>query len=105
MAISYATRHAIWLRALLTELTFMQKGPTCINADNQSAIALSKDNVNHSRLKHINIRHHFIRECILAKTVSLKYCPTDLNSADLFTKALAHDRHQGLTTQLGVLRT
>ena len=105
MAISYATRHAIWLRALLTELTFMQKGPTCINADNQSAIALSKDNVNHSRSKHIDIRHHFIRECILAETVSLKYCPTDVNSADLFTKALAHDRHQGLTTQLGVLRT
>lgn len=71
MAISYATRHAIWLRALLAELTFTQDGPTTINADNQSAIALSKDNVNHSRSKHIDIRHHFIRECILADTISL----------------------------------
>ncbi|TFY52997.1 hypothetical protein EVJ58_g9696 [Rhodofomes roseus] len=84
MAISYATRHAIWLRALLAELTFAQDGPTPINADNQSAIALSKDNVNHSRSNHIDIRHHFIRECILADTVSLKYCPTDVNLADLF---------------------
>ena len=32
MAFSYATRHTIWLRALLAELTFMQKGPTSINA-------------------------------------------------------------------------
>ena len=93
MAISYATRHAIWLHALLVELTFAQTRPADINTNNQSVIVLSKDNVNHSWLKHIDIQHHFICECIMADTITLKYCPTDINSANLFTKALACNCH------------
>lgn len=104
MAISYAMCHATWLCTLLTELTFLQDGPTPINADNQSAISLLKDNVNHSHSKHIDIQHHYIRKCILADTIALHYCPTNINSADLFTKGLTRNRHQGLTTQLGVLQ-
>ena len=103
MAISYAARHAIWMRAMLAELTFPQNRASKINADNQSAIALSKDNVQHARSKHIDIRHHFIRECIASDTIYLAYCPTEINSADFFTKALPRDRFQELRTQLGIL--
>ena len=103
MAIAYAARQAIWMRAMLAELTFVQEEASKINADNQSAIALSKDNVHHARSKHIDIRHHFIRDCIAANTIYLTYCPTDVNSADLFTKALPRDRFQSLRTQLGIL--
>ena len=71
--------------------------------DNQSAIVLSKDNVQHARSKHIDICPHFIRECITASTIYLAYCPTEINSADLFTKALPRDRFQELRMQLGIL--
>ena len=66
-------------------------------------VELSKDNVQHAQSKHIDIRHHFICECIAADTIYLEYCPTDINSADLFTKALPRDRFQALRTQLGIL--
>ena len=82
MAVSYAARHAIWMRQLLAELNFEQKRATDLRADNMSAIALSKDNIQHARTKHINIRHHFIRECITADTISLRYIPTADNVAD-----------------------
>ncbi len=85
MAIVYATRHAIWMRVILAELTFAQEAALQLNMDDQSAIALSKDNVQHARLKHIDIRHHFIHECIALDTIRLAYCPTDINAADLFT--------------------
>ncbi|KAJ8481821.1 hypothetical protein ONZ51_g5747 [Trametes cubensis] len=103
MAISYAARHTIWMRTLLSELTFVQKGPTQLNADNLSAIALSRDNVHHARSKHIDIRHHFIRECVESDTIVLKYVPTDQNVADFFTKALTRERFHQLRVQLGIL--
>ncbi len=102
-AIAYATRHAIWMRTILAELTFAQEAALRLNADNQSAIALSRDNVQHARSKHIDIRHHFICKCITSDTIRLAYCPTDINAADLFTKALLRDRFQALRTQLGIL--
>lgn len=103
MAVSYAARHAIWMRQLLAELNFEQVHATDLRADNMSAIALSKDNIQHARTKHIDIRHHFIRECIAADTISLKYVPTADNVADLFTKALPRERFHYLRKQLGIL--
>ncbi|EJF55486.1 hypothetical protein DICSQDRAFT_25697, partial [Dichomitus squalens LYAD-421 SS1] len=88
MAVSYAARHTIWMRALLAELTFAPTEATKLNVDNKSAMELSKDNVLHARTKHIDIRHHFIRKCITGEAIRLEYCPTDINSVDLFTKAL-----------------
>ncbi|CDO78191.1 hypothetical protein BN946_scf184635.g1 [Trametes cinnabarina] len=102
MAISYAARQAIWMRSMLAELTFVQERATKLRADNQSAIALSKDNVYHARSKHIDIQHHFIRECIESDTIALSYVPTDENVADLFMKALPRERFHQLRKQLGI---
>lgn len=64
MGAGAAMREALWLRALLQELGYPQKGPTIINNDNQASISISKDPAHHSRSKHIDIRHHFIRKCV-----------------------------------------
>ena len=57
-----------------------------IHVDNQGAINLAKNPVNHQRSKHIDIKYHFIRLEIQTGTVELKYVPTDENVADIFTK-------------------
>jgi hypothetical protein len=44
--------------------------------DNQSAIAMAKNPQFHSRAKHIDIRHHFIREQVNGEEIKLVYCPT-----------------------------
>ena len=57
-----------------------------IHVDNQGAINLAKNPVNHQRSKHIDIKYHFIRSEIQAGNVKLEYVPTEDNVADIFTK-------------------
>ena len=54
--------------------------------DNQGAINLAKNPVNHQRSKHIDIKYHFIRSEIQNGNVKLQYVRTDNNVADIFTK-------------------
>ena len=61
---------------------------TVLCCDNQSAIAIASDDVHHQRTKHIDIRHHFIREHIKAGAVALQWVPTEEQEADLLTKPL-----------------
>jgi hypothetical protein len=70
--------------------------------DNQGCIALAKNPTHHSRTKHIDIQHHFIREKLESGEIGFKYCPTQDMVADVLTKALAKERHQNLTRSMGL---
>ena len=59
-----------------------------IYCDNQSAIAMIGNPVQHSLTKHSSIRYHFIREHIMEGTIELHFVPTDQQLADIFTKPL-----------------
>ena len=74
-----------------------------INCDNTSAINLSKNPVMHSRTKHIEIRHHFLREHIANGTCDIKFIGIEFQLADLFTKPLAKDRFYFLLNELGII--
>ena len=56
--------------------------------DNTSAINLSKNPIQHSKSKHIEIRYHFIRDLVEDKIVCLEFIHTDIQKADIFTKPL-----------------
>ena len=102
MAVSHAAREALWLRTFLAELGHTPGGPTEINVDNQAALAFTHNEDKHTRSKHIDIRHHFIRDQVHAGTISTNYIPTDDNIADLFTKSLPTHRHHLLMERLGM---
>ncbi|GJS47497.1 hypothetical protein Tco_0597618 [Tanacetum coccineum] len=70
--------------------------------DNQSAIALCCNSVQHSRSKHIDIRHHFIKEQVERKVVELYFVETKYQLANIFTKALPIKRFATLLPLLGV---
>ncbi|GKE10247.1 hypothetical protein Tco_1413798 [Tanacetum coccineum] len=70
--------------------------------DNKSAIALCCNNVQHSRSKHIDIRHHFIRDQVENGMVELYFVTTDYQLADIFTKALPRERFEFLLPRLGM---
>ena len=55
--------------------------------DNQSAIALAKNPVQHQRSKHIDIKYHFVRA-----EVQLEYVPSEYNTTDVFTKPVSKVR-------------
>ncbi|GJR24421.1 hypothetical protein Tco_0972948 [Tanacetum coccineum] len=70
--------------------------------DNKSAIALCYNNVQHSRSKHIDIRHHFIKEQVEYGVVELYFVRTEYQLADIFTKPLARERLEFLIKKLGM---
>nr|GEV40971.1 Gag-Pol polyprotein [Tanacetum cinerariifolium] len=83
--------HILWMRSQLTDYGFVfNKIP--VYCDNRSATALCCNNVKHSRSKHIDIRHHFIRDQVEKDVVELYFVTTDYQLADIFTKALPRER-------------
>ncbi|GJS04684.1 retrovirus-related pol polyprotein from transposon TNT 1-94 [Tanacetum coccineum] len=66
------------------------------------AISLCCNNVQHSRAKHIDIRHHFIREEVEKCVVELYLVATDYRLTDIFTKALPRERFEFLLPRLGM---
>jgi hypothetical protein len=96
MSLSAGVQEAIHLRQLMSDLGFPQRGPTVIYEDNQGCIALSENPVMHKRTKHIDVRHHFIRERVESGDIALKYVATKDQLADLLTKALKRDVFQRL---------
>ena len=103
IALANATKEAIWLCTLLTELDFSPTMVTMIYADNQGCIVLTNNPVSHSHAKHINIRHYFIRECIEHQEIRLNYISTKNMLADVFTKALPCEAFEKFRNLLGVL--
>jgi hypothetical protein len=77
--------------------------PTNLFSDNQGAIALAKNPVSHSQAKHIDIRHHFVREAIQDKIIWVQYIPTAEMTADSLTKALGREKHEKCTARMGML--
>ena len=76
-----------------------------ILCDNTSAIAISGNPVQHSKTKHIDIRHHFIREHVERGTIKLHYVPTDKQLADIFTNPLDESTFNRLVSELGILNS
>ena len=64
VAAATAACQAVWLRRLLGELTGVEAHPPALMVDNQPAIALAKNPVLHDRSKHIDVKFHFLRDCI-----------------------------------------
>jgi hypothetical protein len=65
--------HAVWLKRLLMDFGYTTKEPILIFCDNNSIISLSKNNVFHQKIKHIDTRFHFIRELVKNGDIFLKF--------------------------------
>ena len=104
VAVSHATKEALWLRSLIGQVFGRFADLTTLYCDNQAAIALAKDHQYHARTKHIDIRFHFVRWVISDGHLRLIYCPTDDMVADTLTKALPSAKVKHFAQELG-LRT
>ena len=103
-AMCLATQEVMYFRQLLKEIGYFQLVPTIIFGDNKGALDLSVSTKQHNRVKHIDIKFHFIRDQVEMKTIELEYVPTTEQIADIFTKPLAkgpfHKLKQHLHVQL-----
>ena len=92
VAASEAAKEAISLRSFLQELDEAGPEPLQMALDNQSAIAVAYNPEHHSRMKHVERRHFFVRECVEDMKLEVPFVRTDANLADFFTKPLEPSR-------------
>ena len=97
-----ASQEALWLRHILLEFIFQQQHPTSLWCDNQSAIKLIKDSVQHQRRKHIELHMHFIKKLIHDQVIEVLFFSTKDQVADIFTKSLIEAKFSKLRSMLGV---
>ncbi|GJX41764.1 putative ribonuclease H-like domain-containing protein [Tanacetum coccineum] len=92
VAAAHCCGQVLWVQNQLLDYGFNFMN-TKIHIDNESTICIVKNPVYHSKTKHIEIRHHFIRDCYEKKLISVEKIHTDLNVADLLTKPFDGPRY------------
>ncbi|KNZ72123.1 Copia protein [Termitomyces sp. J132] len=97
MAAFEAAQECIWLCMLLAAIGHTLAGATTLLCDNNSAMDLLEDPMLHQCIKHIDIKYHFLQECVASG-----YVNTKRNIADIFTKTLPAPQFLNLCLTLGL---
>ena len=91
-------------KELLSDLFDLQLDATCIYCDNQSCVKLSENPVFHDKLKHIEIKYHYIRDMVQRGAMKLQYVVTNGQITDVLTKPLARVNFEYFREKFGVLQ-
>ncbi|GJZ48126.1 hypothetical protein Tco_0601958 [Tanacetum coccineum] len=97
-----ACQQALWMKQALIDYG-IRLDNIPIMCDNKGAIDLSKNPVQHSRTKHIEIRHHFLRDNVQKGNISLEKVSSEDNIADILTKPLKREPFNYLRLGLGMM--
>ena len=92
----------LWMRFTLSDFG-CKFSKILLLSDNESAIKLANNPVNHSRTKHIDIRYHFLRDHETKGDITLSHVSIDKQLADIFTKPLDEQRFCALRSELNIL--
>jgi len=102
IAASEAGRELIWLRGLMSGLGYQPDRATPLLCDNTAATLLCADQAFHSRVKHLDIRYHWIRGCVESGDIIVTQIPSSDNIADILTKALPGPQFVKMRSCLGL---
>jgi len=91
----------VWMKQMLKEYN-VELNVLTLYCGILSAINISKNPIQHSRTKHIDIQHHFIRDLIEEKVVTLEHADIEEQLEDIFTKALDAKQFEKLRGKLGI---
>jgi hypothetical protein len=92
----------LWMKQTLRDYS-CEFSKISLLCDNESAIKLANNPVQHSRTKHIDIRHHFLRDHEAKGDIDLHHVSTKRQLADIFTKPLDEQRFCALRNELNIL--
>ena len=92
----------LWIKQQLKDFG-IETGYIPILCDNTSAMNMAKNSVQHKRTKHIDVRHHFLRDNVEKGNIVMKFCKTEDQVADTFTKSLGRESFQKNRLELGLI--
>ena len=87
VAATEAIKEALWLQGLVNEMG-LDQSMIKVFCDNQSAIHLTKNSMNHECTKHIYVKYHFIIDVVEEEKVKVEKISTEENPADMLTKPI-----------------
>jgi hypothetical protein len=92
----------LWMRQTLRDYGY-KLSKVSLLCDNESAIRMEDNSIEHSRTKHIDIRYHFLRDHQQKGDIEIAYVSTHNQLADIFTKPLYEKTFSKLRNELNIL--
>lgn len=103
ICLASGVQEGCWISNILGEIGLgVQR--VVVHEDNMGAIHIAHNNGSHGRVKHIDIKYHYIKEKVEQGSLLIKYCKTDVMVADVLTKALAQTKFNRFRALLGVVK-
>ena len=91
VVMSWCAQQMVWMHSWLDEVEVEHTLPGLIKGDNRGAIALTKNTKDHSKVKHIDIQHHYFRKLVQSGAITIEQVPSEANLINIFTKPLPCD--------------
>lgn len=105
IAVTETVKEMLYMERLMRDFDITTTHPLTIFTDSQSCINMLENQRASNRTKHIDTKYHYVRDLVERKRITLKYCPSEENAADLFTKPLGSVKMGVFTRRLGLTTT
>ena len=97
----HESKEVLWLHRLCSKIGFKQQAVR-IDCDSQSAIFVAKNPAYHSKMKHIDVQYHFVRDMVESKKLLLEKVDTLDNVADSLTKSVNIEKFSSCREAMGI---
>lgn len=102
ISMSKGAQQTKWVHQFLSEVHHPAPLPALLRSDNRSALTIAENPKFHSRVKHIDIRYHYLRDEVEKKNLEVRYVPSEENVADILTKSLGATLHRRQVELMGM---
>ena len=97
-----ASQEAVWLQQLLEDMGIIKTEPITLFEDNHGCLKLADNEGMSVQTKHIDIKHHHLRDLVQHNVIKLEYCETNRMIADILTKPLPKPKLEELRAMIGI---
>ncbi|KAK6145379.1 hypothetical protein DH2020_022199 [Rehmannia glutinosa] len=102
ISMAFCCTQLLWMKQTLADYKCSFENVP-IFCDNISAINIAQNPVHHNRTKHIEIRHHFLRDYVSKRKIEISFVPSQDQLADIFTKPLSSETFASIRARLGIM--